>query len=277
MDLAEDGMTIGLGTGSPIATSGQSAYSPASYRTHPTTLEAPWLSRRFDCSSPMSTARSLPRQGSYRPDDRRGGEADGGRDCFAVTSARPPRGLAILIDPLELSTPIAAFNGGLIARPDMTVIEQQLISDEVTPAVIELLAAHAMSVWTYRGTDWFSPGPARAVCGPGGPDGRVRPDAGRELHAGLGWGGQGRGGKRQPQRGPEDGRDSGTRAVRRPCVGNSVAAVLRRRYPPQANKGGVVRCLFRRYRIPAEEIATIGDGPNDVLMFAPSRTQHRDG
>ena len=39
---------------------------------------------------------------------------------------------------------------------------------------------------------------------------------------------------------------------------------------PQANKGSVVRYLSRRYQIPAEEIAAIGDGPNDVLMFAPS-------
>ena len=72
---------------------------------------------------------------------------------FAVTSGRPPRGMSMLIEPLELSTPIAAFNGGLFARPDMSVIEQQVIPDEVTPAVIELLAAHEMSVWVYRGAD----------------------------------------------------------------------------------------------------------------------------
>ena len=35
---------------------------------------------------------------------------------FAVTSGRPPRGMSMLIEPLELSTPIAAFNGGLFAR-----------------------------------------------------------------------------------------------------------------------------------------------------------------
>ena len=32
----------------------------------------------------------------------------------------------------------------------------------------------------------------------------------------------------------------------------------------------MVRYLSRKYRIPAEKIATIGDGPNDVLMFVPS-------
>jgi hydroxymethylpyrimidine pyrophosphatase-like HAD family hydrolase len=39
---------------------------------------------------------------------------------------------------------------------------------------------------------------------------------------------------------------------------------------PDANKGYVVRFLSERYGIPAAEIATMGDGPNDVLMFAPS-------
>jgi hydroxymethylpyrimidine pyrophosphatase-like HAD family hydrolase len=39
---------------------------------------------------------------------------------------------------------------------------------------------------------------------------------------------------------------------------------------PDANKGGVVAYLAERYAIPADEIATIGDMPNDVLMFARS-------
>ena len=54
---------------------------------------------------------------------------------FAITSGRPPRGMSMLIEPLDLTTPIAAFNGGLFARPDMTVIEQRTIPDDVTPAV----------------------------------------------------------------------------------------------------------------------------------------------
>ena len=39
---------------------------------------------------------------------------------------------------------------------------------------------------------------------------------------------------------------------------------------PQANKGGVVKFLSAKYGIPTDEIATIGDMPNDVLMFAHS-------
>ena len=39
---------------------------------------------------------------------------------------------------------------------------------------------------------------------------------------------------------------------------------------PQANKGSVVAFLARHYEISPEAIATIGDMPNDVLMFAHS-------
>jgi len=36
---------------------------------------------------------------------------------------------------------------------------------------------------------------------------------------------------------------------------------------PQANKGAVALYLAKRYDLRPEEIATIGDQPNDILMF----------
>jgi hydroxymethylpyrimidine pyrophosphatase-like HAD family hydrolase len=39
---------------------------------------------------------------------------------------------------------------------------------------------------------------------------------------------------------------------------------------PDANKGAVAQYLARTYSIPTDSIATIGDMPNDVLMFAHS-------
>jgi hydroxymethylpyrimidine pyrophosphatase-like HAD family hydrolase len=38
----------------------------------------------------------------------------------------------------------------------------------------------------------------------------------------------------------------------------------------EANKGAVVAYMSARLSVPAEEIATIGDQPNDVLMFRRS-------
>ena len=39
---------------------------------------------------------------------------------------------------------------------------------------------------------------------------------------------------------------------------------------PKANKGEVVLAMSNLLKIPVEEIATIGDMPNDVLMFVKS-------
>src|SRR5581483_3488767 len=41
---------------------------------------------------------------------------------------------------------------------------------------------------------------------------------------------------------------------------------------PDANKGAVVRTLARHLALAREEIATIGDMPNDVLMFGVGGT-----
>ena len=61
---------------------------------------------------------------------------------FAITSGRPPRGMSMLIEPLQLTTPIAAFNGGVYVHPDMSVIEQQTIPDDLRGrlAGVELLS-----------------------------------------------------------------------------------------------------------------------------------------
>ena len=53
--------------------------------------------------------------------------------------------------------------------------------------------------------------------------------------------------------------------LRRPGFGCAVAAVH-----PDANKGHVVTVLSQALSIPPELIATIGDMPNDVLMFQKS-------
>src|SRR5712664_2721640 len=44
---------------------------------------------------------------------------------FTVTSGRPPRGMAMLIDPLKLTLPLAAFNGGVLIKPDLKTVADQ--------------------------------------------------------------------------------------------------------------------------------------------------------
>src|SRR5207302_7407245 len=61
----------------------------------------------------------------------------------------------MLIEPLALTTPIAAFNGGLFVRPDLSVIEQRVLRHDIVEPVIAIIEAHHLDVWIYRGIDWF--------------------------------------------------------------------------------------------------------------------------
>src|SRR5215218_1941780 len=74
---------------------------------------------------------------------------------FAITSGRPPMGMAMLFDALKLDTPIAGFNGGLVIKPDLTILEQKTVPADVAAKSIELIRAHGLDVWVYRGNDWL--------------------------------------------------------------------------------------------------------------------------
>src|SRR5947209_17796798 len=74
---------------------------------------------------------------------------------FAITSGRPPRGMQMLIEPLALTTPIAAFNGGMFIRSDLSVIEQRVLQAYVIEAAMITMGAYKLDTWIYRGTNWF--------------------------------------------------------------------------------------------------------------------------
>ena len=188
---------------------------------------------------------------------------------FAITSGRPPRGMSMLIEPLELTTPIAAFNGGVFVRPDMSVIEQQVIPDDVTPTVIELLGAQELDVWVYRGADWFIRDPKAPHVAREAWTVKFDPtviDSFASVSDGV-----------AKVVGVSDDYDAVQKAVDavRDRFGDHVSAARSQPYyadvtNPNANKGSVAQYLSRTYQIPPEQIATIGDQPNDVLMFAHS-------
>ena len=78
---------------------------------------------------------------------------------FAVTSGRPPLGMEMLIEPLDLQTPIAAFNGGLIVDREMTVLEERVLPEELVVPIRDEMTSFGLSVWIYRGADWYVPDP----------------------------------------------------------------------------------------------------------------------
>jgi hydroxymethylpyrimidine pyrophosphatase-like HAD family hydrolase len=67
--------------------------------------------------------------------------------AFTITSGRPPLGLTALIADLQLQDPITAFNGGLVVRPDLSVIREHLVPSEAAQAVIDILTKGTLDVW----------------------------------------------------------------------------------------------------------------------------------
>jgi hypothetical protein len=187
---------------------------------------------------------------------------------FAVTSGRPPRGMAMLVEPLALRTPLAAFNGGLVVEPDLDVLEERIIPGRIVPRVIELLESFDLSIWVYRGADWL-------VRDRGGPhvDREARTV---QFEPTVVAGFDGAHGVAKIV-GVSDDYDTVARAAEttRAELGDDVSAWRSQPYyldvtHPDANKGGVVRYLAQRYELAAGDIATIGDGRNDVRMFEAS-------
>jgi hypothetical protein len=188
---------------------------------------------------------------------------------FALTSGRPPRGMSMLIEPLGISTPIAAFNGGLIVEPDMTVVEQKEVPRELVGPTLDLMESFGLSTWIYRGSDWY----VQDLAGPHVTKesdtvkfqptltttfADLRDDVAKIV-------------------GVSDDPAAMARATEaaREQFGDHVTAAQSQPYyldvtHPDANKGCVVKFLSTRFSLPTSQIATIGDMPNDALMFAHS-------
>jgi len=189
--------------------------------------------------------------------------------AFTVTSGRPPRGMKMLIDALQLQDPITAFNGGLFLNPDLSVIRENLLPREAVQPVIDILTKQKLDVWIYSDKDWYVPSrhgphvdreewtvkfPPTVVSSFAGLLDRVAKIVGvsDDLEAVAGC----------------------EKDVQKEC-GERVSAARSQPYyldvtHPKANKGEVVNVLSEMLHVPSANIATIGDMPNDVFMFKRS-------
>ncbi len=188
---------------------------------------------------------------------------------FAITSGRPPQGMAMLVDPLDLQTPIAAFNGGLIVNRDMTVIEQRVIPEPLVDPIAALMASFGLTVWLYRGADWYVPD----LKGPHVDREAWTVKFAPKVMTSI----EGLTSDVAKIVGVSDDHDAVSKAsaAAHERFGSHVTAAASQPYyldvtHPDANKGAVARYLAQRYKVSTDEIATIGDMPNDVLMFAHS-------
>jgi Cof subfamily protein (haloacid dehalogenase superfamily) len=188
---------------------------------------------------------------------------------FAVTSGRPPKGLTMLIEPLDLTTPLGGFNGGLMTDRHLTMLQELIISDDVVGPIIEVLESEGLSVWVYQGTDWF-------VLDMNGPHVAHESDVCQFSPSALKSFDSVRGDIIKIVGVSDDPAiiASATVALNAQFA-TDVSATSSQTYyidvtHRDANKGKVVAFLERRYGLTRDEIATIGDMANDVLMFEKS-------
>jgi Cof subfamily protein (haloacid dehalogenase superfamily) len=189
---------------------------------------------------------------------------------LALTSGRPPRGMSMLIAPLKLEGPIAGFNGGVLVNPDLSVIESHPLDFATAKEALQLLPDQGLDAWVYTENEWLirdsnAPHVARetwtvkfdATVVNGFTDAHLA-DAVKIV-------------------GVSDDFDrvAACEKMAQERLGQRASAARSQPYylditHPQANKGAVVLTLSRLLDIPPEQIATIGDMPNDVLMFRVS-------
>lgn len=189
---------------------------------------------------------------------------------FAVTSSRPPRGMTMLIAPLGLTVPMIGCNGAILVNPDLSVVEIHPIDPAAAAKAVAFLAGRGLDVWVYTETRWLVPD-------------RLGPHVEREAWI-LGF---------EPEVAPAF-RDSDlSRALKIVGVSDDHALVAAAETAAQellagvasamrsaahflditdaaANKGAAACALARRLNLGKDQLATIGDMPNDVLMFRQS-------
>ena len=188
---------------------------------------------------------------------------------FAITSGRPPKGMAMLIEPLALDTPIAGFNGGLFVHPDLTIIEERDLAPDVARQALDLILKHELDAWVYSGNDWLVRDAKAPHVDREAWTVKFRPKAVTNFESALQ--------KAVKIVGVSDDLERVKRCESdaQAALGHHATAARSQPYyldvtHPDANKGFVAGYLSRLFDIPEEEIATIGDQPNDVLMFERS-------
>jgi Cof subfamily protein (haloacid dehalogenase superfamily) len=174
-----------------------------------------------------------------------------------------------LIDALQLTEPIACFNGALICTPQYEVLKQILMEPQDASHVSMAILEHGLDLWMFRGADWF-------VSRLNAPhvDGHIKYLGHPPRYMGQDFTMCTQANKLV---GVSDNYDLVKRCqadVIAKC-GDRISATRSADYyldvtHRDANKGHAVELLEGLMNVPLENVATIGDMQTDTLMFANS-------
>jgi Cof subfamily protein (haloacid dehalogenase superfamily) len=188
---------------------------------------------------------------------------------FTITSSRPTIGVRFLIEPLQLTLPIGAFNGSCIVDPEMRPVEQHLIPQTAARRALEVLKEFGTEIWLFTPDLWLARDPdgqyvpheKRAI--------RTDPTIVADFTPHLASACKIVGASSDPamlQR---------CESAMQEALGTQATAVRSQSYylditPPGVNKGTFVQTIARRLDISLDAVATIGDMQNDLAMFRTS-------
>lgn len=187
--------------------------------------------------------------------------------AFSICSSRPPFGLRMLIEPLQLQLPFGGYNAGSIVLPDLSVVEQQLIPPDTAREAVRLFQQHRIDCWVFTGNQWVVANAAgdevdretRTVQTPP----TVVPEFAEVHFAAVG-----------KIVGPS--KDHGLVArveklMQEALDGRASVARSQPYYcditPPGIDKGRLIELLAERLAVPRSEIMVLGDMENDLEMF----------
>ena len=188
---------------------------------------------------------------------------------FTIISSRPPRGVRMLLDPLEIKTPVGCFNGGVIARPDLTVITAHVLPSQVARCAIDMLSARGAQSWIFAGLDWLVCDSRAPYVGLEERTVRFRPTVVEDFTPALDVAAKIVGVSADFELLARCERDVRTALAGQASVVRSQPYYLDITHP-LANKGVALSALATLLAVPPAEIAVVGDGGNDVAMFERS-------
>ncbi|HEX3499896.1 MAG TPA: Cof-type HAD-IIB family hydrolase [Stellaceae bacterium] len=188
---------------------------------------------------------------------------------FAIISSRPPRGLRMLVEPLALTTPLAGFNGGTLVMPDFTVIEEHLIAPQIARRAVDAITEHGAQAWVFSGREWLVRETEGAYVAHEEHTVQFPPTVVGDFGSSLD------GAAKIVGVSADFALLARCESATQSLLGEDASVARSQLYyldvtHPLANKGAGVRALARHVNIPLREIATIGDGLNDIPMFAES-------
>ncbi|HYV03909.1 MAG TPA: HAD family hydrolase [Blastocatellia bacterium] len=188
---------------------------------------------------------------------------------LSLASSRPPRSIKPLAEALSLQTGFAAFNGALVVTAAGEILESSVIPHDITARVKAIADDLGLSVWAYDETDWWAPHRDSFVD--------------REEHtSGFAPRMEGYADRitRDLNKLTVVGKPELVAQAEKRVLSELEGAVSSSRSKPRfldvtaygMHKGSVVVRLAKIFGVSRDQIAVIGDGPNDIEMFKQAGT-----